>query len=90
VLLGPYADCNISVSAYEHAERNVLNAMRKMEVSLNLGIIRFDDILCNQAVCVTELDNRPLYGDPYHLSVDGSKILGAYLQFQEKIKEVAN
>jgi len=68
-------ECRIGVDSYRNHSEKVLALLEKVETEMDLPIVRFDDILCDEQFCRTRIDNVSLYRDEGHLSHDGSVAL---------------
>jgi hypothetical protein len=89
-VFGKGLDCNISVSDYHRVQQDVLHFLDRAKSELNVNVIYFDEILCNESICKTKLNGKYVYQDAGHLSIDGSVELGMQMNLKNKILEMAN
>ena len=68
---GP-ADCRIPIDDYHQKSAPVLSLLARVERESIASVIRFDEALCSESHCNTQLDHRPIYRDRGHLSYEGS------------------
>lgn len=76
LLIGGVDDeCRIGRKSYHDHSEKVLALLERVESEMNLPVMRFDHILCDDRFCRTRIDDISLYRDEGHLSYDGSVAL---------------
>lgn len=73
--LGAGADCQIQVSDYHLQNARVLDFLIRLRDQANVNVVRFDEILCLERSCVTEMEGTFIYRDGGHFSHDGSRLV---------------
>jgi hypothetical protein len=61
----------------------------QLPAKAGVEVVSFNDLLCNDSVCVTELDGKFLYRDAGHLSYEGSEIVVLKSGLTEKLIRAA-
>ena len=88
-VLGVARGCAISRAALRAEQGQVLDFLALVSQEAGVGVIRFDDYLCDDAVCRTDIDGTFLYSDGGHLSHQGSVMLTNSMSILEKIQRLA-
>ena len=72
VVLGR-SDCDLSRSAYERADHEIIAALGEVQRLSSVEIIWLSDFMCDDDRCAVEQGGSPIYVDEGHLSVFGSE-----------------
>ena len=78
-------NCNISREADQRFYGDALTLLRNLSTSADVEVIDPRDWVCDINRCSTILSNIPLYRDPIHLSVSGSKYLGSTFDWRSEV-----
>lgn len=89
LILGAPEDCVIDEQDYRNRRSRVLKFLDRVEHDENVGVIRFDPLLCDGTKCRTTLEGTPLYRDSAHLSDAGSALLGTRLALRDQLERLA-
>ncbi len=76
LLLGPNRDCRIPLARVRHSQHLVHEFLDRVARDAQIEVVSFNELLCADAMCATELDGTFVYRDAGHLSYDGSRLLG--------------
>lgn len=76
LLLGPHRDCRISLARVKQSQHLVQEFLDRVARDAQIEVVSFNELLCADAMCATELDGTFVYRDTGHLSYDGSRLLG--------------
>jgi len=88
-MLGGPSNCEIPIANYRATRMVSLAVLDALESTKDVGVIRFDQYLCDPDRCITERDGTALYLDAGHLSADGSIYLAREAQLVERIHSMA-
>ena len=89
LILGAPEDCVIDEQDYRNRRSRVLKFLDRVERDENVGVIRFDPLLCDGTKCRTTLEGTALYRDSAHLSDAGSALLGTRLALRDQLERLA-
>lgn len=67
--------CDFSRDQYEQHDREVIAALREVELKSGLDFLWLDRIFCNDRICYAEAEGTRLYRDEGHLSTQGAKVM---------------
>ncbi len=85
VFWGAPDDCRVSTGHYADAKGAMLDFLERLSAEEHVDVIRFDEALCSDGQCATELEGTPLYRDAGHLSYDGSRLLASRIKLGELV-----
>lgn len=75
LLKNDFNELSISIDDYIERNINILNVFNKLENSCGIKVVHVEKSLCNNRICMTTENNRPIYYDDNHLSEWGNKKL---------------
>lgn len=78
--------CRIQREQYAQHSKHVLALLDRVEKEINLPIVRFDTILCDDRFCRTRIGDISLYRDEGHLSYEGSIALFGLAETQLELR----
>jgi peptidoglycan/LPS O-acetylase OafA/YrhL len=87
--LGLSADCRISMDGYRQHRGQVLALIEALPQEAGIGVIRFDDVLCDARSCRTRNADTLIYRDGGHLSHEGSVFVAQALDLVGRIQATA-
>jgi peptidoglycan/LPS O-acetylase OafA/YrhL len=77
------SNCDESVSSYRQVQSSYVPLFEAAKKNnLNVSLIHFDDLFCDDFVCRMAIDGRILFRDNNHVNVFGSQLVGAALANQ--------
>ncbi|QDG39199.1 acyltransferase [Alteromonas mediterranea] len=80
----PLSQCNFTVDRLTKGRALAYEFLSKLDERYE--VVRLDKLLCEQnGVCQTSIDDRWLYRDKGHLSIEGSKIIGEHFKLSEQL-----
>ncbi|WP_162301409.1 acyltransferase family protein [Cognatilysobacter segetis] len=82
---GRRMDCRIPREAYEANMKPTLDLLAQLEREAKVSVVRFDDALCDESHCATEMQGVMLYRDDGHLSYEGSRLVGRRMHLANKL-----
>ncbi len=68
-------DCRIDKAKAMRYDAPVNEFLEKISLRYQVDIVRVSELLCEGDYCATQINGVPVYRDPGHLSVDGSRLL---------------
>ncbi|MFC0804463.1 acyltransferase family protein [Ensifer sp. P24N7] len=89
VMLGRYSDCKIHVSDYRHMRSRTLELLNQVASKADVEVVSYQDYLCDDTTCKTEIDGKFLYRDSGHLSYEGSEIIAGKTRLAETLIRAA-
>ncbi|QRM29031.1 acyltransferase family protein [Microvirga sp. VF16] len=89
LILGKFKDCQIPASEVRKLRAPVLQMLSQVSAEANVEVISPYDFLCNETICRTELNGKPLYRDEGHLSYEGSEVFFQLTGLTEKLIRAA-
>lgn len=88
-VFGSFTDCSMSLAEYRASKTTVHDFLARIGRDADIDVIRFDDLLCDDARCATELDGTFLYRDEGHLSYDGARLVGRRMGLGQRVQAAA-
>ena len=88
-VFGSFTDCSMPVDEYRASKATVLDFLSRIGGDAGVDVIRFDELLCDEARCATELDGTFLYRDEGHLSYDGARLVGRRMDLGKRVQAAA-
>lgn len=82
---GRRMDCRIPRAQYEANMRPTLDLLARLEREAGVRVVRFDDTLCDESHCATEMDGVMLYRDDGHMSYEGSRLIGRRMHLAKQL-----
>jgi hypothetical protein len=68
-------DCRIPLSTYRKQQALVLEFLARLPDEAGVNVVKFDELLCSEQSCLTELEGAFIYRDGNHFSYDGSYLV---------------
>ena len=81
--------CRISVAAYHQHRALVRQFLAKLPSVAAVNVVGFDDVLCAERACETELNGVFVYRDEGHLSIEGSRQLAIRMDLANRLLAAA-
>ena len=69
--------------AYHQSNSLLLEFLKRLSDDADINVVRFDEILCSEQICATELDGTFVYGNGGHFSYEGSRLVAERMQLTE-------
>jgi len=89
LVLGARPDCSLSIEDV-HAARAVENRfLARVSREANVGVIDFEDALCDKGSCRTQAGGTFLYRDEIHFSIEGSRLIARKMNLAQRLVDVA-
>lgn len=77
--------CNFSYGKLTNLRQTVYRFLD--HIAREYRVIRLDDYLCQDAMCMTYIDDEFIYRDGGHLSVGGAKLIGTQMRLYDLITQ---
>jgi peptidoglycan/LPS O-acetylase OafA/YrhL len=88
-VFGSFTDCSMPLAEYRASKAMVHDFLARISRDADVDVISFDDLLCDETRCATELDGTFLYRDEGHLSYDGARLVGRRMDLGRRVQASA-
>lgn len=82
-------NCSLKSPAFLTYNQNIINFLNALSSHADVSVIRPDVYLCDSQICLTTVNDVPLYRDAIHLSYDGAKELSQQIEILKQISSGA-
>ncbi|CAN5604985.1 acyltransferase family protein [soil metagenome] len=88
-LYGRLSNCNMRLVDYQASKAGVLQLLNRIELDSQVGVVSFDELLCDREECATSLGAHAIYRDEGHFSYVGSRVVAERMRLGQLLYSVA-